>query len=87
MFSSFIRELLIPLLVFLVLRSLLRGFFSSFRRPAPRTAPQQGGTRLTLHKDPVCGVYVSADTSVAQTFGEETVYFCSPECRDKYRAK
>jgi len=87
MLSAFIREFLIPLLVFLVLRSLLRGFFTSFRRPAPRTTSPPGGNRVTLHKDPVCGVYISADTGIARTFGGETVYFCSPECRDKYRAR
>jgi len=80
MFSAIIRELLLPLAVFLFLRTLLRGFFSSFRRPAP---PAE--TRVTLHKDPVCGVYISAETGVARTVGGETVYFCSPECRDKYR--
>jgi YHS domain-containing protein len=40
-----------------------------------------------LKKDPVCGTYTSAATSVKKTFGKETLYFCSPECRDKYAAE
>ena len=91
MFSAFIREFLIPLLFFLLLRSVLRSVFGNFRRPArrgnPPTMPPPTRAGGQLYRDPVCGVYVSSDTAVAQKSGGETVYFCSPECRDKYRAK
>ncbi len=39
-----------------------------------------------LKRDPVCGTYTSAATSLKQIVGKETVYFCSPKCRDKYVA-
>jgi YHS domain-containing protein len=39
-----------------------------------------------LKKDPVCGTYVSADTSVTKKIDGRIVHFCSPACRDKYRA-
>jgi|ERR1051326_1787936 YHS domain-containing protein len=39
-----------------------------------------------LKRDPVCGTYTSAATSIKQTVGKETVYFCSAQCRDKYVA-
>jgi YHS domain-containing protein len=87
MFSALIREFVIPLLIFWFVRSLLRSFFAGFRRPtpskssAPPSSPQPGGM---LHKDPVCGTYVSGDTGIAKTIGGQTVYFCSAECRDKY---
>jgi YHS domain-containing protein len=92
MISALIREFVIPLLLFLFLRSLLRSVFAGFRRSAsrPSTAPpppppaRAGGV---LHKDPVCGTYVSSDSGIAQTVDGELVYFCSPECRDKYRAR
>jgi YHS domain-containing protein len=90
MISAFIREFIIPLLVFLLLRSLLRGFFAGFRRPASRSsnpAPPLVKPGGTLHKDPVCGTYVSSDSGIAETIGRQTVYFCSTECRDKYRAR
>jgi YHS domain-containing protein len=91
MFSAFIREFLIPLLFFLLLRSVLRSVFAGFRRPVPRggpsTTPPPARSGGKLYRDPVCGVYVSNDTAVAQNSGGETLYFCSPECRDKYRAR
>jgi YHS domain-containing protein len=85
--QEFFLEFVVPLLIFLVLRSLLRGLFAGARRsvpPPPRPAPVRPGG--TLHKDPVCGTYVSADSGLAQTIDGEVVYFCSPECRDKYRS-
>jgi YHS domain-containing protein len=39
-----------------------------------------------LRRDPVCGTYVSASASVKKTVGNEVMHFCSPSCRDKYRA-
>lgn len=51
--------------------------------PQPESIPLSG----ELKKDPICGTYTSAATAVKQTFGKETLYFCSPECRDKYAAK
>jgi YHS domain-containing protein len=37
-----------------------------------------------LKKDPVCGTYVSAASSLREKVAGETVYFCSAECRAKY---
>jgi YHS domain-containing protein len=87
MISAVIREFVIPLLIFLLVRSLLRGIFAGARSPTPRRrtgtppSPPSGGV---LHKDPVCGTYVSGDTGIVKTVGGQTVYFCSAECRDKY---
>jgi len=39
-----------------------------------------------LKKDPSCGTYISAATSIKEKVGGETFYFCSKECRDKYVA-
>jgi len=38
-----------------------------------------------LKKDPVCGTYVSTAASVSRKVAGELVYFCSAECRDKYK--
>lgn len=84
-------EIIFPLLVLLFLRSLLRTIFAGFRsaavtqnrtRPAPPPVPVGG----ELKKDPVCGTYVSTVGSVSQKVNGQVVYFCSTECRDKYRA-
>lgn len=90
MIWAFVRELLVPLLLFLVLRALLRnlwaGFRSSSSRPARQAQPRvhSGGV---LRKDPVCGTYVSAEAAVTRTIHGETVHFCSQECAEKYRAE
>ena len=89
MISVLIRELLLPALVFLFVRYLLGNLFRSRRPAAPERHPanpppvQAGGT---LHKDPVCGTYVSTDTGVIAKVKGEVVYFCSPECRSKFNS-
>jgi YHS domain-containing protein len=87
--QEFFLEFVVPLLLFFVLRSLLRGVFASVKRPVPRPSARPNPTPVhaggTLHKDPVCGTYVSADSGIAQTIGGEVVYFCSPECQHRYR--
>jgi YHS domain-containing protein len=85
MISALVRELLLPLLIFLFLRVLLRGMFSGLRRARPAAPPPQPNAEL-LKKDPVCGTYVSASASVSRVVHGEVVYFCSKECRDKYPA-
>jgi len=91
MISALIREFLIPLLLFLFLRRLLGGIFAALRTPASRSpagplppplAPMGG----TLVKDPVCGTYVSAASSITQVIHGQVWHFCSLECSEKYRA-
>jgi len=38
-------------------------------------------------RDPVCGTYVIPDRAVALSDGSGQVFFCSTNCRDKYRAR
>jgi len=83
------RFVILPLLVLWFLRNLLRSIFGGMNsqvaaKPARRAPPVSAGGELK--KDPVCGTYVSADTSVTKRIDGHTVYFCSPTCRDKYRA-
>ena len=51
-------------------------------QPSASTAPAAG----ELKKDPVCGTYVLAATAVKKTSGNQTIYFCSTDCRDKHSA-
>lgn len=37
-----------------------------------------------LHRDPVCGVYVSEQVAVRREAGGQTLYFCSEECAKKH---
>jgi YHS domain-containing protein len=87
MLRYLIVDILLPLLAFLLLRSLLRGLFQNRREvtrpPQQAPPPTMGGE---LKKDPVCGTYVSTGASVTRSVDGQVLHFCSKECRDKYRA-
>jgi len=94
------RYILIFLLV-LILLPVLRGWLGALARmlmnwalgtsssPASSqrspTAPPSGSTML--HKDPVCGAYVSEAVAVTLKEGGQTLWFCSETCRDKHRRR
>ncbi len=86
--------MLVAVFLITVVRSMvaiiLRGFSDMLRshvgtqsasRPNP-TVPLTG----ELKKDPVCGTYTPAATSIQQTVQGQAFYFCSAQCRDKYLA-
>jgi uncharacterized protein len=85
--------LIAAVLIISLLRSvigvILKGFADLFapqagaqgQRPRTHTLPTQDA----LKKDPVCGTFIAASTALQKTVGGETFYFCSPECRDKFR--
>jgi YHS domain-containing protein len=88
MLRYLIVEILLPLLVFVLLRSFFRSLFHTrrdvTRQPPPPSAPNVvlGGD---LKKDPVCGTYVSTGASVTLTANGQLLHFCSTACRNKYR--
>ena len=53
-------------------------------RRAPGAPPAPSGS-TTLHKDPVCGAYVSEAVAVSCRDGNQTLWFCSTDCLNKYR--
>lgn len=79
----FLYRLFVLLLIFLLARSLLRTLFAGMRSAVSRPATTPAGQ---LKKDPVCGTYVPAATSLHEKVKGELVYFCSPECRKKFLA-
>jgi YHS domain-containing protein len=48
----------------------------------PPSSPPSGGE---LKKDPVCGTFISTATAFQKSSGGQTYYFCSSECRDKFK--
>ena len=77
-----IRILLFAILVLVIARlfwrlvdGIMEGAGGRERRPA-----------VKLVRDPVCGTYVQPGTALSLTAGGATHYFCSEECRSKYRA-
>jgi YHS domain-containing protein len=49
--------------------------------PPSSSAPSGG----ELKKDPVCGTFISTATAFQKYSGGQTYYFCSSECRDKFK--
>lgn len=86
MFRTLLEEFVVPLILFLLFRSLLRGWIGASRRtPAPPRRPADPMTAATeLKKDPVCGTYVSAASAFTRTVNGQTIAFCSKECRDRF---
>jgi YHS domain-containing protein len=83
----FVR-ILFPLLVFWLVRSVLKSLFAG----SPHRVPQNRASEVPpvtavgeLKKDPVCGTYVSTGASVTRSVNGQVLHFCSQECRDKYR--
>jgi YHS domain-containing protein len=87
-----IFELFLTLLVAYVGRaiigSLLKGFGAAAsggfqqqpQQPKQEEAPRAG----ELHKDPVCGTYVSESSHFRRQLSGKTVYYCSDACRQKH---
>lgn len=77
-----ILRILLPLFLFLIVRSLLRGLFAgtSVSKPETPKVPEAG----ELKKDPVCGTYVSSVGSPREHVGREVVYFCSEACKTAF---
>jgi YHS domain-containing protein len=86
MLRYLIVDILLPLLLFALLRSLFRGLFQTRRAPPPPASRPSVVAGGELKKDPVCGTYVSTSASVTRTVDGQVLHFCSKECRDKYRA-
>jgi YHS domain-containing protein len=95
--SETLLYLIAGVLILAVLRSVigvvLKGaadFFSTpsspgSQPPGPAARTASFPTAEALKKDPVCGTYLAASSAVQKTVGGTTYYFCSTECRDKFR--
>jgi YHS domain-containing protein len=88
----FLIQILAFLMVIYFVRAILRSLLPSlFSQPAFKKtgnpAPASGRVvkQGKMEKDPVCGTYVDVATSLHETFGGETKYFCSPNCQTQYQ--
>jgi YHS domain-containing protein len=88
-----IFELILTILVAYVgraiLASLLKGFgtaASNYRAGGPPSPdpPKETPRSGDLHKDPVCGTYVSESSNFRRQLSGKTVYYCSDACRQKH---
>jgi YHS domain-containing protein len=91
-----VRFLLLSILLTLLLRALSRlwtGFVRGIKADASFSAqsgdgrgrvPQRG---VQMVRDPVCGTFVVPERAIALSSGSNQVFFCSADCRDKFRAR
>ncbi len=75
------RLLLIAGLVWLALSTVRRLLSGS----APARRPRRELDGEAMVKDPNCGRFILQRTAVTASFRGRTLFFCGPECRDKYR--
>jgi YHS domain-containing protein len=86
MIRFLILRIVVPLLVLWFVRGILRSLFAGHRQVVTRPRAASPPTSTELKKDPVCGTFVAVDAAVTKRVNGETLHFCSPACRDKYRA-
>jgi len=68
-----------------VVRGMQSGNPSAGRRSNGSSVPQRG---VQMVRDPVCGTFIVPERAVALSAeGGQRLYFCSTDCRDKYRAR
>ena len=63
------------------------GFWAGFGQPDAPPFASGKAESVALVQDPVCGTYLAMDAALKRVSGGRTVYFCSPECRDKFAGK
>jgi YHS domain-containing protein len=79
------RVFLLVILTFLIVRALrivLRGVVVGLSGP-----PRPRSPAVKLVRDPVCGTHVTPRNTLSLTSKGTTYYFCSEQCRDKFRTK
>jgi YHS domain-containing protein len=93
----FLGEALSALFFFLLVRSAISAVWQGFRstmtipNPAYQAPGKKPGPEIQtsgeLHKDPTCGTFVLIDTAFTLAGDGVTYYFCSNDCRDKFKAE
>jgi YHS domain-containing protein len=87
MLAWLLRIVLLAVVVRIVWRFFLGLLDGASGRPASRPGPRVQPTGpMPLIKDPQCGTHVVKERALRTTIGEQVHYFCSEDCRDKYRA-
>ena len=73
-------------IVALVCYVLYRLFMNDNKKKAEKDAEKKKKRMDSgeMVKDPVCGTYVEKDSAITVRNGDQTLYFCSYECRTKY---
>jgi YHS domain-containing protein len=76
-----ILRIVLVLLIVRAVLMLVRGVIQGASTGPQAAAPTRRGQLL---RDPVCGVYVTADKAITERSGAGTAYFCSEKCRQAW---
>ena len=81
------RLLLLAILFIVIARIFWRVFDGIIdgARATPRANTRPPAQPVKLVRDPVCGTFVAPGKSFAFRAGGETHYFCSVDCRERFR--
>ena len=83
-----VRVVLLLALIIIVARVFWRivdGVIEGLRAGSPSVGRPAKGVQM--ERDPVCGTFVVRERAVTLGVGQDRLYFCSPGCRDTYRAR
>jgi YHS domain-containing protein len=89
---NFLARVILIVIAITVVRSIFawvqRFFASSQHQPstAQTRTPPQTPQSTALEQDPVCGTYVSVDTSLKRIVKGRVYHFCSEACKDRFTA-
>lgn len=87
MLAWLLRFVLLAVVVRIVWRFFLGLLDGASGQPAPRSGPRVQPTGpMPLVRDPQCGTHVVKERAIRATVGDQLHYFCSDDCRDKFRA-
>jgi YHS domain-containing protein len=82
-----VRFVLLSLLITLLIRAAMRLFGGIIEGATGRTGRPAVPPPTKMVKDPVCGTYVVPTKALTATRGNETAWFCSPECQHAWQRR
>ena len=85
-----ILYVIVAVLFISALRSVIGIFaraFASFVNPQQQPAARKPSVEAggELRRDPVCGTFISTSTALQKKVGGEVYYFCSEDCRSRFK--
>src|SRR5262249_43331294 len=84
-----VLDLIFALVLWRAFSKFLGGVVAGMNRPSPQpraSGPQSPVSGIQMARDPICGTFVVPGRAIELAVGGERLYFCSVECRDKFRS-
>ena len=81
--ASLFRFTLAVLILYLMVRWLWKK--PSAGSSSPNPAPSATSKIEEMRRDPACGIFITESQAIIMKEKGEILYFCSEECREKFR--